>query len=163
MPGPHVNLRDTGNRETDPSPRSAGEAQYAWLFPAALLRRRKRGGGGRGRFCSLAHVCVFTGQRTSSSYATRRRENQRTRNKSQGQVLEGTGGAGILDSREGFHLQRGQAFASAAGGGGDGVSWCSAWGQGSIPSVASTSDKIGRASPGPATGFLPPTGSPLAR
>lgn len=46
---------------------------------------------------------------------------------------------------------------------GTGVSWCSAWGQGSIPSVASTSDKIGRASPGPATGFLPPTGSPLAR
>lgn len=39
---------------------------------------------------------------------------------------------------------------------GTGVSWCSTWGQGSIPSVASTSDKIGRASPGPATGFLPP-------
>lgn len=48
-----------------------------------------------------------------------RQENQGTRNKSQGQVLEGTGGAGILDSRGAFHLQRGQAFASAAGGGGD--------------------------------------------
>lgn len=39
---------------------------------------------------------------------------------------------------------------------GTGVSWCSTWGQGSIASVASTSDKIGKASPGPATGFLPP-------
>lgn len=36
------------------------------------------------------------------------------------------------------------------------VPWCRAWGQGSILSVASTSDKIGRASPGPATGSLPP-------